>query len=190
MEVLEGVTPEYFYVKNCCRFWEDDLQIFSNEYLSLGAFRKFVKGSPEVEILARPHEIASCWQFRIAEPKVSSENKLPFMILNPQRQLHKNGLSCKNPASSYRKMNFLQKNAFSYRKCTFLQKTLPFPTEKCPFLQKNAALGGHIARNCRKSQESFRAQESRTLVNFHKTIGGAEMTRMLSDNNSRILTAP
>ena len=45
-----------------------------------------------------------------------------------------------------------------------------FPAEKCTFLQKNAVFGGHMARNRRKLQEGFRAQESRTLANFHKMI--------------------
>ena len=57
-----------------------------------------------------------------------------------------------------------------------------FPTDKCTFpqkrslfLQKNALsrrkmrLGGGGAHG-RKSQEGFRAQESRTLANFHKMI--------------------
>ena len=50
-----------------------------------------------------------------------------------------------------------------------------FPAEKCIFLQKNALSctkmrfsGGHMAGNRRKLQEGFRAQESRTLANFHK----------------------
>ena len=30
-----------------------------------------------------------------------------------------------------------------------------FPTEKCGFLQKNAAFQGHVAGNRRKSQEGF-----------------------------------
>ena len=45
---------------------------------------------------------------------------------------------------------------------------MPFPTEKCTFLQKNAVLGGRIAGNRRKSQEGFRDQELITLANFHK----------------------
>ena len=56
---------------------------------------------------------------------------------------------------------FLQKNAFSCRKMHF-------------FCRKNAVLGGrgHIAGNRRKSQEGFRAQESRArLANFHKING-------------------
>ena len=55
---------------------------------------------------------------------------------------------------------------------------MPFPTEKCTFLQKNALSrrkmwwsGGHMAGNRRKFQEGFRAQESRTLANFHKIWG-------------------
>ena len=67
-----------------------------------------------------------------------------------------------------------QKNTISYRKCTFLQKNalsyskMRFPAERCTFLQKNAGLGGHMAGNHRKSQDGCRAQESRTLANFHK----------------------
>ena len=53
---------------------------------------------------------------------------------------------------------------------------MTFPEEKCTFLQKNAAFGGHIAGNRRKSQEGFRAQESRTLANFHKKFGGVNCT--------------
>ena len=44
-----------------------------------------------------------------------------------------------------------------------------FPEEKCGLLQKMQFSGGHMAGNRRKSQEVFRAQESRTLANFHKT---------------------
>ena len=57
---------------------------------------------------------------------------------------------------------------FPTEKCTFLQKNA-FPAEKCIFLQKNALFGGHVAGNRRNLQEGFRAQESRTLANFHKT---------------------
>ena len=57
---------------------------------------------------------------------------------------------------------------------------MSFPAETCIFLQKNAFLaekmavfgGGHMAGNHRKFQEGFRAQESRTLANFHKIFGG------------------
>ena len=56
---------------------------------------------------------------------------------------------------------FLQKDALSCWKT-------PFPSEKCTFLQKNVAFGGHIAGNRKKSQDGFRAQESRTLANFYK----------------------
>ena len=101
------------------------------------------------------------------------------MILNP-------------PGAKYRKQGVIQKkNAFSCRKmsfpaekCTFLQKgnkafpkekwescrKMPFPAETCLFLQKNAVLGGDTARNRRKSQEGFRARESRTLANFTRTF--------------------
>ena len=70
----------------------------------------------------------------------------------------------------------LRKNDFSCRKCFFLQKNA-LSCWKMPFLKKNALScrkmrfsGGHIARNRRKSQEGFRAQESRTPANFHKTV--------------------
>ena len=46
-----------------------------------------------------------------------------------------------------------------------------FPAaEECTFLQKNAVLGGQMAGNRRKLQEGFRAEESRALANFHKTL--------------------
>ena len=57
---------------------------------------------------------------------------------------------------------------------------MQFPTEKCTFLQKNAFSCRKNANSCRKMrflagsrrklQEGFRAQESRTLANFHKQI--------------------
>ena len=79
--------------------------------------------------------VPACWpksaplgKFFLGGYFSSSENKLPFMILNPP------------------------------------EKT----AEKCLFPQKNAVLGGHIAGNHTKLQEGFRAQESRTLANFHK----------------------
>ena len=65
---------------------------------------------------------------------------------------------------------FLQTNAFSYRK-------MHFPAENCAFLWQNAVScrkirfwGGHMAGNRRRWQEGFRAQESRTLANFHKNL--------------------
>ena len=58
---------------------------------------------------------------------------------------------------------FLQKDTLSYRK-------MHFPAEKCTFLHKNAVFGWHSTGNCRKLQEGFRAQESRTLANFHKNF--------------------
>ena len=81
---------------------------------------------------------------------VSSENKLPFMILKPQGEL--------------------QKNTFSSRKMHFPADNRIFLQKKCIFVQKHAVLGGHIAGNRRKLQEGFRAQESRTLANFHKIV--------------------
>ena len=43
-----------------------------------------------------------------------------------------------------------------------------FRAERCTFLQKNAVCRGHKVGNRKKLQEGFRAQESRTLANFHK----------------------
>ena len=37
-----------------------------------------------------------------------------------------------------------------------------------PFLQKKSVFGGHMAGNHRYSMGAVRAQESRTLANFHK----------------------
>ena len=95
------------------------------------------------------------------------------MILNP-------------PERTAQKFIFLHKNDFSYRKCTFPQKN-DFPAEKCTFLQKNVVLGGHIAGNRRKSHEGLRAQESRTLANFHKIVAGdSAILRPLGGTNSAI----
>ena len=41
-----------------------------------------------------------------------------------------------------------------------------FPAEACAFLHKNVVL--RVVGNRRKLQEGFKAQESRTLANFHK----------------------
>ena len=104
------------------------------------------------------------WQaFDPLDPHSSSRNKLPFMILSPPEQTAEKWFflaeKCIFPTE---KCNFLPKNAVSYRK-------MHFPAEKCAFLQKNAVFGGwHMAGNRRKLQEGFRAQESRTLANFHK----------------------
>ena len=76
------------------------------------------------------------------------------------------------PSANCRKMRF------PAAKCTFLQKNalssrkMRFPAEKCTFLEKNAAFGEPMAGNCRKLQDGFRAQESRTLANFYKTPVG------------------
>ena len=92
----------------------------------------------------------------------SSRNKLPFMILSPLE------VNCRKIGFPAEKCIFPQKNAVSYRK-------MRFPAEKCIFLLKNAFScrkmrfsGGHMAGNRRKLQKGFRAQESRTLANFHK----------------------
>ena len=87
----------------------------------------------------------------------SSRNKLPFMILfslSEQTVCRKRGF----PAE---RCSFLQKNALSYRKNALSCRKMHFPSEKCTFG------GGHMAGNRRKLQEGFRAQESRTLANFH-----------------------
>ena len=68
------------------------------------------------------------------EPKNSSRNKLPFMILNPRSELPQ-------------KMVFLKKDSFSCRK-------MPFPTEKCAFLQKKCLFLEINALSCRKLQFS------------------------------------
>ena len=86
---------------------------------------------------------------------------------------------------------------FPAEKCVLLQKSalscrrMPFPAEKSTFLQKNTAFGGHTAENRRKSQEGFRAQESRTPDNFHKTKGAfqKEMVHNFSTNRSFPVTA-
>ena len=70
--------------------------------------------------------------------------------------------------------NFLQE------KCFFLQK-MHFPAEKMHFS------GGLMAGNRRKPREGFRAQESRTLANFHKNISGTtymEGVTMTPDPNT------
>ena len=47
-------------------------------------------------------------------------------------------------------------------------RRMHFPGDRCTFLQKHMVFRGGKARNRRKLQEGFRAQESRTLANFHK----------------------
>ena len=90
------------------------------------------------------------------------------------------------PEQTAEKWVFLQKNAFSWRHMHFLEKNvlscskMPFPTEKCTFLQKNAVFGGHVAGNRRKSREALRTQESRALANFRKTIQRKFWERQLS----------
>ena len=69
------------------------------------------------------------------------------MILNPPKTTAEKWAVLPKSAFSRRKMGFLQKKAaLSCRK-------MPFPAEKCTFLRKNAAFGGHIAGNsgnCRR----------------------------------------
>ena len=81
------------------------------------------------------------------------QKQTPFMILCP-------------PEQTAEKWFFLQENAktFSCRKTPFLLQ------KKALFHRKMRFLGGHRAGNCRKSQEGFWAQESRTLPNFHKIL--------------------
>ena len=106
----------------------------------------------------------------------SSINKLPFMILSPPEHTAEIWvLLQKQKATSYRKMHFSAE-------------------KKCLLLQKNAVFGGHVARNCRKLQEGFRAQESRTLGNFHKrrsagpTWSNNGQDKQLGQNNLAIHT--
>ena len=68
-------------------------------------------------------------------------------FLTPQSKLQKDGID----------------RNFSAGKCFFLQK-MPFPVEKCTFLQKNYGFQGHMSGNRRKLQEGFRAQESRNVL--------------------------
>ena len=75
--------------------------------------------------------------------------------MTPKSELQKNGFSCRKIGFPAEKCTFLQKNALSCGK-------MQFPAEKCSFL------GVHMAENRRKVHEGFRAQESRTLANFHK----------------------
>ena len=81
-----------------------------------------------------------------------------------------------------KKSIFLEKGVF------FFYLAMHFPAKKkTHLLQKNALScrkmrfsgGQHIAGNRRKSQEGFRAQESRTLANFHKTVGSFLLTTEL-----------
>ena len=85
---------------------------------------------------------------------------IPFMILNPPPRD-----DCRTMGFSCRRMHFPAEKGFSCRKMRF-----PEEKKRSTFLLENAAFGGHIAGNLRKSQEGFRAQESRTLANFHKNI--------------------
>ena len=60
-------------------------------------------------------------------------------------------------------------------------RRMPFPAAKCTFLQKNAAFGGRITGNRRKSQAGFRAQESRALANFQKKISRNQAGRVCAN---------
>ena len=97
------------------------------------------------------------------------------MILNPQSE-SKLQKKMGFPAET---CLFLQENAFSSQKNgLFLPKKNAFSCKKMRF-----SSGGHAAENRRKSQDGFRAQESRTLEsrldNFHKTLG-ARLLRALA----------
>ena len=83
-------------------------------------------------------------------------------FLAPRSKLQENRFSGRKIGCPTEKCTFLQKNALSCRK-------KHFPAEKCTLLPKNASSVGHMAGNHRKLQAGFRAQESRTLANFHKT---------------------
>ena len=84
------------------------------------------------------------------------QKQLQFIILNPPEWTEKKGFPKE-------RCILLQKDAFSYRKMRFPAEKMPFPSEKCGF---------QVAHG-RKPQEGFRAQESRTLANFHKRISRA-----------------
>ena len=124
-------------------------------------------GTPDVlrdlEKMVRQGYYTSLALWATNHPKTNYHSRL----LTPQANCRKMGFPTERCIS-------LQRSAFLYRKmhfpteeCTFLQ-TNAFPSEECTFLQKNMVFGGHAARNCRTLQEGFKAQESRTLANFHK----------------------
>ena len=110
----------------------------------------------------------------IACPADSHESlEFPIRANHPIRANRANRFARIMPLRCW-KMHFptKRKQAFSYSKMHIPCRKMRFPAEECSFLQKNAVLGGgHMAGNLRKSQEGFRAQESRTLANFHKTLG-------------------
>ena len=85
---------------------------------------------------------------------LSSKNKLPFMILKPPEQTAENWVFLQKSAF------FLQKNAFSYR---FQQKN----ALSCRKMQFSRGTWQQTAGNRRRA---FRARESRTLDNLHKTL--------------------
>ena len=90
-------------------------------------------------------------------------------IIQKQTTIHDSyppGVKCRKMGCCVGKM---QKNASSYRKNALSCRKMPFPAEKCAFLQKYCGFRGATSQeNRRKSQEGFRAQESRTLANFSK----------------------
>ena len=90
-----------------------------------------------------------------AASKYSSGNKLPLMILDPRSKLQK--------------MGFPEEQClFLQTKCLFLQKNGLFLLKNALSFRKIRLWGGHAAENRRKSQEGFRAQESRMLGDFRK----------------------
>ena len=89
------------------------------------------------------------------------------MILNRPEQTAGRWVFLQTNASSYRRLHLrTEKVHFPAESCNSLQK-MHFPAEKCSFR-------GHMAGNRRKAREGFRAQESRTIANFHKTISVCE----------------
>ena len=98
-------------------------------------------------------DASSLWQ-AVATANNHPKTNYHSWFLTPQSKLQKNEFSCRKQALSHRKVHF------PAEKCTFLHKN----ALSC---KKNAVFEGYIAGNCRKLQEGFRAQESRTLANFH-----------------------
>ena len=90
--------------------------------------------------------------------------------LTPSANCRKMSFPAENKHFPTEKYTCLPKNAFSCRK-------MHFPAEKCGF-------EGHIRGNRRRLQEGFRAQEARTLANFHKICSATR--RSHSHNHSYV----
>ena len=105
------------------------------------------------------------------------------MILNPSETTAQKWVFRQKTAFSADKWVFLQKMHFPAEKCIFLQRHA-LSCRKCTFLQNNAVFGGHVAGNRMKSQEDFRAQESRTLANFRKIHPKPRMPRLHRSSTS------